>query len=131
MASNTHKTTEALIPPKHEFSEDNPIVAVKGPSFVEDFMGAMNGVRGEMAQMLIASFVQSGKVSVQDVESREQAQRLAHAAFNMADEFVLAQFETLEPRMEEYWDMYMRRSKSTDDILKDFVDASKSYHLPT
>lgn len=134
---NPGPTNEALkgnVPddsPDIGFTSDSAIVAVKGPAFVEDFMGSMSTVRGELAQMIVASMVNAGKVSVSELESKEDAKRLAFAAFNMADEFVLAQFTTLEPRMEEYWQMYMRRSKSTDEVLADFVDASKSYHLPT
>jgi hypothetical protein len=112
-----------------EFNNDNQILVVKGPAFIEDFMGAMSSARGDIAQMVLASMVQKGEVDLGMMETPELAKRSCMAAFALADEFVFAQFESLNPVMSRYWDLFMARSQSSEEVLADFVEKAKDYSL--
>lgn len=95
----------------------------KGPEFHTKFMAQyIMPFRRETMMMCLGSMIQSGA-------ELSNTKALARAAYAIADEIVLMERVTLDPKMGMYWDLYIEQSKSTDEVMKAVEEMREDYHL--
>lgn len=100
------------------------LIAVRGASFYRDFLsGMIQPTRRDVATM-----------ALQQLLAKAQPGELVHAdtivqsAFAIADAFCMHEAPSLEAKLSEYFDLFMKRG-NLDQILKDQIDAAKDYSL--
>lgn len=127
-----HQTSEAFAPkPGTDLAKDNVvqfdrIFAVQGTNFKERFLGeAVMPVRQDVAVMALQQIL--AKVpSIHEFD--KDTGYLVELAFQIADEFCLKAPTTLDARLLDYFNLYMKRGK-IDDILKAAMEAAHDYSV--
>lgn len=126
-----HKTSEAFKPKEGtDLAKDNVVqfdrvFAVQGTNFKERFLGeAIMPLRQDVAIMALQQLLRADAMR----EVHEAPEALVDNAFQIADYFCLRAAPTLDARLKDYFDLYMKRGK-IDDILKASMEAAHDYSL--
>ena len=101
---------------------ENGLYVARGPEFYERFLAQfVMPRRFETAQMVVAQILGSKR----DCDPDD----LAHFAFKFADALILAERETLDAAMGDYWDLYLSHKKSVDEVMRHVQDMHQDYSL--
>ncbi len=126
-----HKTSEAFAPKntdtlgKDNVVEFERIFAVQGTNFQQRFLGeAIMPVRQDVAIMALQQLI--AKAMPQTIENEPEV--LVRRAFHIADMFCLLTAPTLDARLKDYFDLYLKRG-SIDDIMKSQMENAHDYSL--
>jgi len=95
----------------------------KGPEFHTKFMAQyVMPFRRETMMMVLGSMIQTGA-------DLTNPGTLAQVAWTVADEVVLQERITLDPRMGLYWELYLTQGKSTDEVMAAVEEMLEDHHL--
>lgn len=130
-----HKTSERVMPKspdslgKDNVVEFDRVFAVRGPHF-QRFLGeVVMPVRQDVAIMALQQIL--GDVirrSPAGAPPPDDVKFCVKHAFQLADEFCLTAPTSLDARMKDYFDLYMKRG-SIDDTLKAAMEAAHDFSL--
>lgn len=105
------------------------VFAVQGPRFQQYVAEVVMPVRQDLATMALQQVLGDclrrspiGALTPNDVKF------CVKQAFALADEFCLTAPTTLDARLKDYFDLYMKRGK-IDDILKASMEAAHDFSL--
>ena len=122
MQGEGYKNTNGAQPGEDNVVEldGSRIVAVQGQTFYREFLaGSIQPMRREVAMMALNKLLEQHPDSF-------SVDRTVEVSFQIADAFCLQEAPTLEAKVGEYFDLYMKKGK-LDEILKAHIDASKDY----
>jgi len=98
------------------------IVAVKGPKFIEFVTDYVMPRRFDTAQLALSALLQR-------VDDQKAIEPLVGLAYELADEMMLQERQTLDGVMDKYWEAYMTRQEKTDAVMQTLVEESGDYSL--
>lgn len=123
-----HKTTERVMPKDpNSFGSDNVVpldrvLAVKGPRFYRYLAEAVGPTRQDVATMALQVLLQKSTHPSLDVKGT------VARAFEIADEFCVQNATTLEKKVGDYFDLFMKRGE-IEDLLKAQMEEAHDYSL--